>query len=68
MNVAAFVVPSVEPERRPLLLVSGHPFLLRVDIDEGQHVLAGQQRRPAGQLRQELPVQLLQLPGVAPGE
>ena len=55
-------------ERRPLLLVSEDPVLLGVDIDEGQDVAAGQQRRAARQLRQELPVHLLQLPDIPPGE
>ena len=42
--------------------------LLRVDVKEGEHVRAGQQRGAAGQLRQKLPVDLLQLQRVPPGE
>ena len=42
--------------------------LLEVDVQEGQHVRAGQQRRADGQLRQELPVHLLHLQHVPPGE
>ena len=34
-------------EPRALLLVAVDPFLRRVDVDEGQHVRAGQQRRLA---------------------
>jgi hypothetical protein len=36
-------------------------FLLGVDINEGEHARAGQQRGLDGQLRQHLPVHLLQL-------
>jgi hypothetical protein len=43
-------------------------FCWESDIDERQDILAGQQRRPAGQLSQELPVHRLQLAGVPPGE
>ncbi len=43
-------------------------FLHRVDINERQHVLAGQHRGPAGQLRQEQPLGLLRLPDIPPGE
>jgi len=44
------------PERRALLGVPVDPFLLGVDIDEGQDIRPGQQRGTAGQLRQDLPV------------
>ena len=37
----------------------------RVDIHEGQRVLAGQQRRPPGQLAQQFPVHRLQLADVS---
>jgi hypothetical protein len=56
------------PERRALLGVPVDPLLLRVDVDEGQDVRPGQQRGAAGQLRQDLPVDLLQLKDVSPGE
>ena len=49
------------PEPGALLVVAVDPFLHRVDVHERQHVLAGQQRRTAGQLRQQLPVHRLQL-------
>ena len=39
------------PESGALLVVPVDPFLHRVDVHERQHVLGGQQRRPAGQLR-----------------
>ena len=55
------------PERGALLAVPVDPFLHRVDIHEGQRVLAGQQRRPAGQLAQQLAVHRLQLADVSPG-
>ena len=55
-------------ERRPLLAVAVDPLLHRVDVDERQHILAGQQRRPAGQFGQQQPAGLLGLPGAAPGE
>ena len=55
-------------ERGALLLVAVDTFLHRVDVDERHHVLAGQQRRAAGQVRQQLPAHLLRLPGVPPGE
>jgi hypothetical protein len=42
--------------------------LLGVDIDKGQRLLAGQQRRAPGQLRQQQPVHLAQLQHVPPGE
>ena len=54
------------PERRALLLVPVDPLLLRVDVDERERVRAGQQRRAAGQLRQELPARLLQLAARCP--
>ena len=54
------------PEPGSLLLVPVDPFLHRVDVDEGQGARAGQQRRPPGQLRQELPARLLQLADVPP--
>jgi hypothetical protein len=50
------------------LRVPVDPFLHRVDIDERQHVRAGQQRRGLRQPGQEHPAGLLQLPGAAPGE
>jgi len=56
------------PERRALLGVPVDPFLLGVDIDEGQDIRPGQQRGTAGQLRQDLPVDLAQLKDIAPGE
>ena len=46
------------PERRALLGMPVDPLLLRVDIDEGQDVRAGQQRGRGGPVRQELPVDL----------
>ena len=55
------------PEPRALLLVPVDPLLHRVDVDERQGVRAGQQRRPPGQFRQQLPGRLLQLGDVAPG-
>ena len=55
-------------ERRALLLVPVDPLLHRVDVDERQHVLAGQQRGAAGQLGQQQPVHLPQLEHVPPGE
>ena len=55
------------PEPGALLLVPVDPFLHRVDVHERQHVLAGQQRRPAGQFRQQLAVHRLQLADVPPG-
>ncbi len=42
-------------ERRALLLAAVDTFLHRVDIHERHHVLAGQQRRAAGQVRQQQP-------------
>jgi hypothetical protein len=56
------------PEPGALLLVPVDALLLGVDIDKGQHVLAGQQRGPAGQLAQQQPVHLAQLEHVPPGE
>ena len=56
------------PERRALPGVPADPLLLGVDIDEREDVLARQQRAAAGQLRQDLPVDLLQLEHVPPGE
>jgi hypothetical protein len=50
-----------------LLVVAVDAFLHRVDVDERQHIRAGQQRRLPGQLRQELPARLLQLGYVPPG-
>ena len=50
------------PERRALLVVPVDPLLHRVDIDEGQHVLAGRQRGAPGQLRQQSAVHRLELP------
>jgi hypothetical protein len=55
------------PEPGALLLVPVDAFLHRVDVDERQRARAGQQRRPPGQRRQELPARLLQLGDVAPG-
>src|SRR5262249_35775447 len=51
-----------------LLLGPVDPFLLGVDIDERQHVLTGQQRGAAGQLRPHQPVHLPELQHVPPGE
>ena len=55
-------------ERRALLLVPVDAFLHRVDVEERHRVLAGQQRRAAGQVRQQQPAHLLQLEHVPPGE
>ena len=55
------------PEPGALLLVPVDPFLHRVDVHERQLVLAGQQRRPAGQLGQQLAVYRLELADVPPG-
>ena len=55
-------------ERRALLLMPVDPLLHRVNVDERQHVRAGQQRCAAGQLRQQQPVHLPQLEHVPPGE
>ncbi len=55
-------------ERRALLGVPVHPALHRVHVDEGQLARAGQQRRPPGQPGQQLPVHLLQLADIPPGE
>src|SRR5437016_3704552 len=48
-------------ERRALFVMPVDPLLLRGDVNEGEGVLARQQRAAAGQFRQELPVHLLQL-------
>ncbi len=56
------------PERGALLAVPVDPLLHGVDVDERQRVPAGQQRRPQGQLAQQLPVHHLQLADVSPGE
>ena len=50
-----------------LLFMAVDPLLHRVNIEERQDVLAGQQRRPAGQFRQQLAVHRLQLADVSPG-
>ena len=52
------------PNAAPCFCLPVHPPLHRVDIHEGQYVRAGQQRCSAGQLRQEPPADLLQLPHV----
>ena len=54
-------------EPRALLAVPVDPLLRRVDVDEGQHVRAGQQRRPAGEAGQQFPAGLLDLQDVSPG-
>jgi hypothetical protein len=56
------------PEPGALLVVPVDAFLLGVDIDEGEDLLAGQQRRAAGQCGQQQPVHLPQLQHVTPGE
>ena len=56
------------PELRALLLVAGDAFLRGVDVDEGEGLRAGQQRRLPREVRQELPVGLVQLADVSPGE
>ena len=53
-------------EPRALLVVAVDAFLHGVDVDERQHVRAGQQRRLPRQFRQELPARLLQLGYVPP--
>jgi hypothetical protein len=55
-------------EGRTLFLVPADPFLHRVNVDEREHVRPGQQWGAAGQFAQELPVRLLQLEHVPPGE
>jgi hypothetical protein len=55
-------------ERRALFLVAVDPALHRVDVHERELVRAGQQRRQPGQLREQLPADLLQLAGIPPGE
>ena len=55
------------PEFRALLGVPVDPLLHRVDVDERQHLPAGQQRRLPRQFREELPAGLLQLRDVPPG-
>jgi len=54
-------------ELRAFLLVPVDPLLRRVDVDEGQHVRAGQQRRLPRQPGQELPARPLDLQHVSPG-
>jgi hypothetical protein len=56
------------PERRALLSVPVDPLLLGIHVHEGEHISTGQQRGAAGQLRQNQPVDLLQLQHVPPGE
>ena len=54
-------------EAGAFLLVPVDPLLRRVDVHEGQHVRAGQQRRLAREPGQQLPPGLLQLQHVSPG-
>ena len=54
-------------EPRALLLVAVDPLLRRVDVDEGQDVRAGQQRRCRRQPGQEPPAGLLRAAGRSPG-
>jgi hypothetical protein len=56
------------PEPGALPGVPVDPFLHRVHVDERQHVTAGQQRRPPGQLRQQPAAHGIQLADAAPGE
>ena len=53
------------PEPRALLVLPVDAFLHRVDVKKRQGARAGQQRRPPGQFREELPARLLQLADVA---
>jgi hypothetical protein len=54
-------------EPRALLLAPVDPFLRRVDVDEGQHVRVGQQRRLPAEPGQEPAAGLLDLQDVPPG-
>ena len=64
----AFPLDLRMAERRALLGAPVDTLLRRVDIKERHRVLAGQQRRPAGQIRQQQAAHLLQLQHVPPGE
>lgn len=54
------------PETRALLLRPVNPFLHRVQVQEGQHIRAGQQRCARGEAGQQRPVHLLDLADVSP--